>query len=40
MIQQFDCDVEFIKGKENIVADGFSRILPLTNDEIMFVCTK
>ena len=37
MIQQFDCDVEFIKGKENIVADGFSRILPLTDDEIMFV---
>ena len=31
-IQEFDCDVEHIPGVNNIVADGFSRILPITEE--------
>jgi len=31
-IQEFDCEVEHIPGKDNIVADGFSRLLPLEED--------
>jgi hypothetical protein len=32
-IQHYDFDVEHIKGEENIEADGFSRLLPLPEDE-------
>ena len=28
-IQEFDCDIEHIPGVDNIVADGFSRLLPM-----------
>ena len=31
-IQQYDFDVEYIKGAENIVADGFSRLISTTPD--------
>jgi hypothetical protein len=33
-IQEFDCDVEHIPGKLNIVADGFSRLLPMSTEEL------
>ena len=33
-IQQYDFDVEFIKGADNIVADGFSRLIPTTPDTL------
>ena len=32
-IQQFDFNIEYIKGEENIVADHLSRLVPLTVDE-------
>ena len=28
-IQEFDCDIEHIPGVDNIVADGFLRLLPM-----------
>ena len=33
-IQQFDFNIEYIKGEENIVADHLSRLVPLTVDEL------
>jgi transposase InsO family protein len=33
MISEFDCIVEHIPGRNNIVADGFSRILPIPEEE-------
>ena len=33
MISEFDCIVEHIPGRYNIVADGFSRILPIPEEE-------
>jgi transposase InsO family protein len=33
-IQEFDCDVEHIPGKDNVVADGFSRLLAITEEEL------
>jgi len=34
-IQEFDCDIEHIPGKLNVVADGFSRLLQITEEELM-----
>ena len=34
-IQEFDCMVQHIPGKDNVVADGFSRILVLTEEELL-----
>ena len=31
-IQEFDCDIEHIPGKQNIVADGFSRLLNISEE--------
>jgi len=33
-IMEFDCEVEHIPGKDNVVADGFSRVLPMTVEEL------
>ena len=33
-IQEYDCWVEHIAGKDNIVADGMSRLLPMTEEEM------
>ena len=33
-IQQYDFDIEFINGEVNIIADGFSRLVPFTVDTL------
>ena len=33
-IQEFNCDIEHIPGKLNIVSDGFSRLLQITEEEL------
>jgi hypothetical protein len=33
-IQQFDATVEYIKGKDNVVADALSRLLPIPEEEM------
>ena len=33
-IQEFDCFVEHIPGTDNVVADGFSRVLSLTQSKV------
>ena len=32
LIQEFDFDIEYLKGEDNIVADAFSRLLTVDND--------
>ena len=34
MVQEYDFFIEHIAGKENIVADGFSRLLPLREEHL------
>ena len=34
-IQEYDFDIEYIPGEKNIVADGFSRLLPIVDEEIL-----
>lgn len=36
-LQEFDFDIEFIPGKINIVADGFSRLVPLDPSDVPIV---
>jgi transposase InsO family protein len=34
-IQEYDFDIEYIPGDKNVVADGFSRLLPITDEEVV-----
>ena len=34
MVQEYDFFIEHIRGKANIVADGFSRLLPLREEHL------
>jgi hypothetical protein len=32
-IQEYDCDVRYIKGPENYIADAFSRLCDVTSED-------